>query len=73
MSLCALIYKNIKGINRFNDVVQIIEMVINCILCCHNGEGRCIECKQNRLPCLRKINGLIIVNATEIICTKVTQ
>ena len=44
-SLCAFIYNNIKGINTCNDLVQLME--INCILHCHNVQGRCISCKQN--------------------------
>ena len=44
--------------------------MMNCILHCHNVQGRCIKCKQNYqlwFLCLRKITSLIIVKATQVI------
>lgn len=41
MRLCALIYTTIHGINKCNDLVQIMEMVPS-ILRCHSMQGRCI-------------------------------
>ena len=40
MSLCALNDINIKRINRQNGLVQIIATVDNCILRCHNAQGK---------------------------------
>ena len=33
LCVCALIYNNIKGVNSCNDLVQVMERIINCILC----------------------------------------